>query len=85
MAKNTNRLRFGEAIGSEASLGRNAARRQMEAAERSRWQSMTQASASERAADQRDRIIAQNDRMIELLEYVADQMYRRGGGAQSGE
>ena len=46
---------------------------------------MTQASASERAADQRDRIIAQNDRIIELLEYVADQTYRLNGGAQSEE
>lgn len=85
MAKSTNRLRFGEAIGNEASLGRNAARRQMEAAERQRWQSMTQASASERAADQRDRIIAQNDRIIELLEYVADQTYRLNGGDRSEE
>ena len=78
MARNTSRLQLGEHLGSEGSIGRNAARRQIEAAAR-------QASTADHAARQRDRLIAQNDEIIGLLRYVAEQMYAGRGGSANDE
>lgn len=61
-------LSLGERLGSDASIGRAAARRQMESMQR-------QASAQQVQAQQMTTLIQQNQRIIELLEYLAKRSF----------
>lgn len=74
MGRNTG-LSLGEQLGNDASIGRAAARRQMETMAR-------QASAQQVQAQQMGTLIQQNQRLIELgerqvalLEYLADRAF----------